>query len=134
MERQIGSSRNRTTCARHRDRATRWEHPRDNRCPDRDCFGGLSSAITATPELVVAGSLDGYLEIYDADTGATLWNDDSWKTFETVNGMKASGGAYDAHGPMVAGDQVIVSSGYGSFGQKDGNVLLVYQLEEETAP
>ncbi len=114
--------------------ATRWEHPRDNRCPDRDCFGGLSSAIVATPELVVVGSLDGFLEIYDADTGATLWSDDSWKPFETVNGMKASGGAYDAHGPMVAGDQVIVSSGYGSFGQKEGNVLLVYQLEGETAP
>ncbi len=113
---------------------TRWEHPRANRCPDRDCFGGLSSAITATPELVVAGSLDGFLEIYDADSGATLWSDDSWKPFETVNGMKASGGAYDAHGPMVAGDQVIVSSGYGSFGQKAGNALLVYQLEGETAP
>ena len=112
---------------------TRWEHPRENRCADRDCFGGLSSAITATPELVVVGSLDGFLEIYDANTGATLWSDDSWKPFETVNGMKASGGAYDAHGPMVARDQVIFSSGYGSFGQKDGNVLLVYQLEGETA-
>ncbi len=114
--------------------STRWEHPRDNRCPDRDCFGGLSSAITATPELVVAGSLDGFLEIYDADTGATLWSDDSWKPFETVDGRKASGGAYDAHGPMVAGNQVIVSSGYDSFGQKPGNALLVYQLEGETAP
>ena len=114
--------------------STRWEHPRDNRCDDRNCFGGLSAAITATPELVVAGSLDGFLEIYDADTGATLWSDDSWKTFDTVNDVKASGGAYDAHGPMVAGDQLIVSSGYASFGQKPGNVLLVYQLEGETAP
>ena len=114
--------------------SSRWEHSRDSRCPDRNCFGGLSAAITATPELVVAGSLDGYLEIYDADTGATLWSDDSWKPFTTVNGVKASGGAYDAHGPMVAGDQLIVSSGYDSFGQKPGNVLLVYQLEGETAP
>ncbi len=113
---------------------TRWEHPRDNRCADRNCFGGLSSAIVATPELVVAGSLDGYLEIYDADNGATLWSDDSWKPFTTVNEVQASGGAYDAHGPMVAGDQVIVSSGYDSFGQKPGNALLVYQLEGETAP
>ena len=112
----------------------RWEHARTNRCPDRNCFGGLSSAIVATPELVVAGSLDGYLEIYDADIGAVLWSDDSWKPFDTVNGVKASGGAYDAHGPMVAGDQVIVSSGYDSFGQKPGNVLLVYQLTAESAP
>jgi polyvinyl alcohol dehydrogenase (cytochrome) len=114
--------------------SARWETARNNRCPDRVCFGGLSAAITATSELVVAGSLDGYLEIYDADSGKTLWSDDSWKPFETVNGVKASGGAYDAHGPFVAGDQLIVSSGYDSFGQKPGNVLLVYQLEGETAP
>jgi len=114
--------------------STRWEHARKGRCADRNCFGGLSAAITATPELVVAGSLDGYLEIYDAEIGATLWSDDSWKPFTTVNGVKASGGAYDAHGPMVAGDQLIVSSGYGSFGQKPGNVLLVYALAAENAP
>ncbi len=114
--------------------ATRWEHQRANRCADRVCFGGLSAAITATPELVIAGSLDGFLEIYDADTGAPLWSDDSWKDFTTVNGVKGSGGAYDAYGPMVAGDQLIVSSGYGSYGQRPGNVLLVYQLEAGAAP
>jgi len=107
---------------------TRWQHVRKSRCEDRICFGGLSAAITATPELVVAGSLDGMLEVYDAASGAVLWSDDSWKAFTAVNGVETAGGAYDAHGPMIAGDQIIVSSGYDSFFQKPGNALLVYQL------
>ena len=39
-----------------------------------------------------------------------------------------SAGAFDAHGPMVADDLVIVTSGYGSFGQRGGNALLVFGL------
>ena len=34
---------------------------------------------------------------------------------------------------MIAGDQVIVSSGYDSFVQRAGNVLLVYQLRASKA-
>ena len=95
------------------------------------CFGGLSAAITATPDLVVAGSLDGVLEVYDGATGDVLWSDDTWKAFTAVNGVETAGGAFDAHGPMIAGDQIIVSSGYDSFFQKPGNALLVYQSQSE---
>jgi polyvinyl alcohol dehydrogenase (cytochrome) len=110
--------------------AIRWQHLRENRCAERICSGGLSAAITATPDLVVAGSLDGYLEIYDAATGDVLWSDDTWTTYTAVNGIETSGGTFDAHGPMVAGDQVIVFSGYDSFFQKPGNALLVYRVKE----
>ncbi|MCB1691392.1 MAG: PQQ-binding-like beta-propeller repeat protein [Pseudomonadales bacterium] len=112
---------------------TLWVHSREDRCPDRICSGGLSAAITATPEVVFAGSLDGYFSAYAADNGELLWTDDTWKDFDTVNGVPASGGAFDAHGPMVADDMVIVSSGYDSFGEKGGNVLLVYRLGGEGA-
>jgi polyvinyl alcohol dehydrogenase (cytochrome) len=114
--------------------STRWQHARKGRCEDRVCFGGLSAAITATPDLVVAGSLDGILEVYDGATGEVLWSDDTWKAFTAVNGVETAGGAFDAHGPMIAGDQIIVSSGYDSFFQKPGNALLVYQLAPEGAP
>ncbi|HEY6599296.1 MAG TPA: PQQ-binding-like beta-propeller repeat protein, partial [Pseudomonadales bacterium] len=114
--------------------AIKWQHARVSRCEERACFGGLSAAITATPDLVFAGSLDGYLEAYDATTGEVVWSDDSWKPYTTVNGIEAKGGAYDAHGPMIAGDQVIVSSGYDNYGQRAGNVLLVYQLKQGTQP
>jgi hypothetical protein len=51
-----------------------------------------------------------------------------------VNGVAAKGGAFDAHGPMLAGDQLIVSSGYGTFGQRGGNAFLVFELAPEKTP
>jgi polyvinyl alcohol dehydrogenase (cytochrome) len=113
--------------------AVRWMHARQPRCEERICSAGLSAAITATPDLVFAGSLDGYLEAYDAGTGEVLWSHDSWQDYQTVNDRPARGGAFDAHGPMVVDDLVIVSSGYDSYGQQGGNALLVFKLRAEDA-
>ncbi|HEX2592690.1 MAG TPA: PQQ-binding-like beta-propeller repeat protein, partial [Rhizomicrobium sp.] len=100
----------------------RWSHLRTPRCADRTCSPGLSAAIIAGPDLVFAGSLDGKLEAYDAQSGKVLWSYDSWRDYaNTVNGVAAHGGAFDAHGPLLAGDQMMVSSGYNSFGEKGGN-------------
>jgi polyvinyl alcohol dehydrogenase (cytochrome) len=75
------------------------------------------------------------LEAIDARNGKLLWSYDSWKDFPaTVNGKAATGGAFDAHGPMLAGDQLIVSSGYGSFYQRGGNALLVFELTRNKTP
>ena len=104
-----------------------WSHERTSRCEARVCWGGVSAAITVTDEVVFAGSLDGYVEALDARTGELLWSFDTWRDFDAVNGP-AVGGAFDAHGPMVADDLVIVTSGYGSFGQRGGNALLVFGL------
>ncbi len=110
--------------------ALRWSHIRTSHCPDRTCSPGLSSAIIAGPDLVFAGSLDGKLEAVDAKSGKLLWTYDSWRDYpSTVNGVAAHGGAFDAHGPLLAGDQMIVSSGYNSFGERGGNALLVFELE-----
>lgn len=104
-----------------------WSHERASRCEARVCWGGVSAAITVTDEVVFAGSLDGFLEALDGRTGDLLWSFDTWRDFDAVNGT-ATGGAFDAHGPMVADDLVIVTSGYGSFGQRGGNALLVFGL------
>ena len=104
-----------------------WSHERASRCEARVCWGGVSAGITVTDELVFAGSLDGFLEVLDGRTGDLLWSFDTWRDFDAVNGT-ATGGAFDAHGPMVADDLVIVTSGYGSFGQRGGNALLVFGL------
>lgn len=114
--------------------AVRWQHIREPRCDERVCSGGLSAAIISTKDLVFAGTLDGYLEIYRASNGEVLWSRDSWRDYDTVNGVPASGGSFDAHGPLVVDDQVIVSSGYDSFGQKGGNALLVFELSKKEAP
>jgi polyvinyl alcohol dehydrogenase (cytochrome) len=68
----------------------------------------------------------------DANSGDLLWSHDSWRDYESVNQIPTRGGSFDAHGPMVADDLLIISSGYGSFGQKGGNALLVFQLQGES--
>jgi polyvinyl alcohol dehydrogenase (cytochrome) len=40
------------------------------------------------------------------------------------------GGAIDGPGPVVAGGLLLVNSGYGSFGQMPGNLLLAFTLPE----
>ena len=115
--------------------ALRWTHLRTARCAERVCSPGISAAIVAGPELVFAGGLDGKLEALDAHDGKLLWTFDAWRDFpDTVNGIKAKGGAFDAHGPMLAGNQLIVSSGYGDFYQRPGNALLVFELPENLKP
>ncbi len=110
--------------------ATRWHYARESRCSDAECTFGYSAAVTAANDVVVTGSMDGFLEVVSAGTGELLWEHDAWQEYESVNGVSAEGGAFDAHGPMLADDLVIVSSGYRYVGsQRGGNALLVFQLE-----
>jgi polyvinyl alcohol dehydrogenase (cytochrome) len=48
------------------------------------------------------------------------------RSFETVNGVKARGGAIDGPGAVVVGGMVFVNSGYTRFGGSPGNVLLAF--------
>ena len=50
--------------------------------------------------VVFSGSLDGHLRAYTAATGAVIWDFDTARAFETVNGVKASGGAIDGPGAV----------------------------------
>jgi len=111
---------------------TRWSTPNAGSCEGREnCRPGLSAAILATHDLVFAGGLDGFLRAYNAETGAVVWEYDTWREFDAVNGLPAQGGAIDVHGPVIAGDWLFIQSGYGSFGQKGGNVLLAFRLKPE---
>ena len=46
-----------------------------------------------------------------------------------LNGVRAKGGSMNGPGPTVAGGMVYVSSGYGAFGLRPGNVLLAFAAE-----
>jgi hypothetical protein len=49
-----------------------------------------------------------------------------------VNGVETVGGAFDAHGPMVADDLLVVTAGYGYVGrQRAGNAMLVFRLKPQ---
>ena len=107
----------------------RWKYSRGSRCPDLECVFGFSAAIIASNDIVVAGSMDGILEVIAAESGKRLWSHDSWRDYRSVNNVVTSGGAFDAHGAMIADDLLLVSSGYSYVGQqRGGNAFLVFQI------
>lgn len=94
----------------------------------RGCFASNSAAPTAIPGAVFAGGLDGHMRAHATADGRVLWDFDTVKDFTTVNGIPGRGGAIDGPGPVVAGGFVYVNSGYGTFGQMPGNVLLAFSV------
>jgi polyvinyl alcohol dehydrogenase (cytochrome) len=107
-----------------------WEAPTpDGICGDRaGCYRANSAAPTVIPGVVFAGGLDGHMRAYSTEDGSMLWDVDTARDFETVNGVQGRGGSIDGPGPVVANGLVFVNSGYSLFGQMPGNLLLVYGL------
>lgn len=116
------------------DGTIKWSLQRQNQCTEPTCWTGLSSAISAGPGIVVTGGLDGVLEVVRADDGKRLWSFNTNREFTAVNNIPTKGGGIDAHGPMLADNLLIVSSGYGSFFQEGGNALLVFSIMEGVSP
>jgi polyvinyl alcohol dehydrogenase (cytochrome) len=90
------------------------------------CSPAQSGAVSAMPGVAFAGSLDGHLRAYSAATGGVLWDYDTVRTFETVNGVPARGGSLDGPGPVIGGGMVFVNSGYTVDGGAPGNVVLAF--------
>jgi polyvinyl alcohol dehydrogenase (cytochrome) len=95
---------------------------------NRACSGAQFSAVTAIPGIVFSPSNDGAVRAYKASDGAIVWTYDTNRAFRTVNGVSAKGGSMNGPAPVVAGGMVYVSSGYGTFGLRPGNVLLAFGL------
>ena len=71
------------------------------------CTAGQGAAVTAIPGIVFSGSMDGGLRAYAAESGTVVWEFDTNREFQTVDGVKANGGAMDGPGPVVAGGNVV---------------------------
>jgi polyvinyl alcohol dehydrogenase (cytochrome) len=107
-----------------------FAHPRPLACGSgRGCSAAQSAAITVIPGAVLSGANDGSLRAYSAADGAVVWEFDTNRDFQTVNGVPAKGASMQGPGPVVAGGMLYVSSGYGAFGGRPGNVLLAFGLE-----
>ena len=108
-----------------------WKAAAPDICANKPfCLTGYSGAISVTPELVFAGSDDAHIRVYDAASGAILWDLDTDSDFATVNGVPGHGGAMSGGAaPIAYNGQLIVASGYGFVSKMPGNVLLVYGLE-----
>jgi polyvinyl alcohol dehydrogenase (cytochrome) len=94
------------------------------------CSPAQSAALTALPGVVFSGTLGGILRAYSTEDGTPLWDYDTVRDFQTVNGVKAKGGAIDGPGAVVIKGMVFVNSGYSRFGGLPGNVLLAFASEQ----
>jgi polyvinyl alcohol dehydrogenase (cytochrome) len=92
----------------------------------RGCSAAQSAAITTIPGVVFSGSIDGGIRAFSTRDGALLWEFDTNREFETVNGVKAKGASIGGPGPVVVDGILYVNSGY-STGGRPGNVLLAFE-------
>ncbi len=96
---------------------------------EKRCLSGQSQAITVMPGAVFSGALDGHLRAYSTSDGTILWDFDTGKPWDTVNGVTASGGSLDAAGPTISNGMLYVNSGYGRIVGQGGNVLLAFSVD-----
>ena len=93
------------------------------------CTASQGGATTAIPGAVLAGSQDGGVRAYSSEDGKVLWEFDTNKTFDTVNGAKGTGSSIDGSPLIVGGGMVFVNSGYGGIAARPGNVLLAFGVD-----
>jgi polyvinyl alcohol dehydrogenase (cytochrome) len=105
-----------------------WETPAPKlECNSgRGCTGAQSAPASVIPGVVFSGSVDGHLRAYSTADGRILWDFNTAREFETVNGVRAKGGSIDGAGPAIADGLVVTNSGYSLWKGLPGNVLLVF--------
>jgi len=104
-------------------------------------FAGLttpslySASLTVSNDLLLAGSLDGVVRAFHTMDGSELWSFDTTPDFTDINGNPGNGGTIDSVGVVVAGDSLLINSGYSTFQGVDGryqagagNALYVLRL------
>jgi len=100
---------------------------RDDRLRRCEALHGFSATPLSIDGAVITGALDGRLFVFDSDSGEILFEYDTVRDYETVNGVEGYGGSIDSHSIAAGSGMVFVGSGYGQFGQVAGNVLLAFK-------
>ena len=84
------------------------------------------AAPTAIPGVVFTSAWDGFVRAHAVVDGRLLWQFDTGRVFEGVNGS-AQGGQIGGYPIQVVDGSVYVTSGASSQG-KPGNALLVFRI------
>lgn len=91
---------------------------------------GQSAAATLIPGAVFTEGWDGFIRALSASDGKVIWQFNTARDFETVNGVKAKGGSMGGPGAVVVNGMVYVGSGYANVGGgMPGNVLLAFSAQ-----
>jgi polyvinyl alcohol dehydrogenase (cytochrome) len=105
----------------------RTEPPARTCSEGRPCVQAQSAACTVIPGVVFSGTTSGVMRAYGADDGRILWEYDTVREYQTVNGVPGHGGAINGPGPVVVDGMLFMNSGYGQVGGGlSGNVLLAF--------
>jgi polyvinyl alcohol dehydrogenase (cytochrome) len=93
------------------------------------CSAAQSAAVTVIPGIVFSGSADGGLRAFSTKDGSLIWQFDTGRSFETINGVQAKGGSMDGPGVVVVGGMLYVTSGNGGIVGSPGNVVLAFGVD-----
>ncbi len=93
------------------------------------CQPAQSAAVSVIPGAIFSGAVNGHFRAYSTKTGEILWDFDTAQSFDTVNKVPGKGGSINGGGPAIANGMVFTNSGYGAFGQSEGNVLLMFSVD-----
>ncbi len=86
---------------------------------------GFSAAPLVVDGAIVGGTLGGQVIILDGKDGKVLKTFDSTAPVTPLNtAVAGKGGSIDSHGLSAGAGMIFVNSGYGSFSQTPGNVLI----------
>jgi polyvinyl alcohol dehydrogenase (cytochrome) len=115
-----------------------WSYEVESECGEQRSYRlrrceslyGFSATPLSVDGAIITGGLDGRLFVFNSDTGEELFKFDTVQDFETVNGVEGYGGSIDSHSIAAGSGMVFVGSGYGSFSQVAGNVLLAFKPSE----
>jgi polyvinyl alcohol dehydrogenase (cytochrome) len=112
--------------------ATRFEMPGADSAGNSRPYGE-TAAGSAIAGVFFTGGWDGALRALSTSDGKAIWQYDTVRKFETVNGVAGTGGSMGAPGPTIAGGMLFVGSGYlsnpGPGKAYPGNVLLAFGVE-----
>jgi polyvinyl alcohol dehydrogenase (cytochrome) len=96
----------------------------------------FSAPLSVTNDVVFAASLDGVVRAYRTSDGNELWSYATAHEFTGVNGTAGNGGTIDASPPVPGGADLLVNSGFATFGRSNrfqagpGNALFIFRLAQ----
>lgn len=107
-----------------------WQAPPVSCAGRKKCSPAQTAAVTLIPGIVFSGSQSGVMRAFAADSGSVVWQYDSARDYQTVNGARGFGGSIDQAGPVVVDGMVYFNSGYSKWGALPGNVVLAFARKD----
>jgi polyvinyl alcohol dehydrogenase (cytochrome) len=91
---------------------------------------GGAAPVTVIPGVLFFASSAGTVYAYSTADGKSMWQFDTAREFDTVNGVAAKGGNIGSAGAVVGAGMLFVPSGYSELGNgARGNVLLAFGVQ-----